>query len=205
MNKPKGDSKPYLAYLGTEMTIQGILSAFAMAIIGFVLDRVLSVDSKVESLLLAVRCQGLTFVLLGSGASAVAALLFYLQRSYLARTYGGIASAVSQDAAQAVWEKLPLADQIGWSAYNCGFGALTVAAAEFVLALASRNKFISTHWIWLGSGPFVLGVLVLLWWFKVGTKSGAAPTFAEQLAIWLGQDTKRAQGEHAPDDSPARE
>jgi hypothetical protein len=41
MKKPKQpavDIKPYLGYLDKEMTIQGILSAFCMAVMGLVLD-----------------------------------------------------------------------------------------------------------------------------------------------------------------------
>jgi len=58
MNKPTGDVKPYLDYLDKEMTIQGVFSAFAVAIIGLVLDKVLGTDPTAEILLSTIQVRG---------------------------------------------------------------------------------------------------------------------------------------------------
>jgi hypothetical protein len=187
MNKPIGDVKPYLDYLDKEMTIQGILSAFCVATIGLVLDKVLGADPKIASLLSTILMRGFAFVMLGSIAMALAALLFYLQRSYLARTYGDVASAAARNAAESSWEPLPLADEIDWSSYQCGFAALTVAVFEYALVLACRLDLVAAHRVWWGSGPILMGLLGLRLSFSFGAMRSGPATFAEWLGAGLGK------------------
>jgi hypothetical protein len=187
MNKPIGDVKPYLDYLDQEMTIQGILSAFCAASIGLVLDKVLGADPKIASLLSTVLMRGFALVMLGSIAMALAALFFYLQRSYLARTFGDIASAVAKDAAESSWELLPLANEIDWSSYQCGFAALTAAVFEYAMAIACRSDSVAAHQLWWGSGPILLGLLGLRLWFAFGAMRSGPATIAEWLGRRLGK------------------
>jgi hypothetical protein len=46
MDKPNGDAKRYLDYLDKEVTIQGVHSAFSVAVIGLVLAKVLGPDGN---------------------------------------------------------------------------------------------------------------------------------------------------------------
>ena len=109
MKTPKGDIKHYLDYLDKEMTIQGILSAFCMAVVGLVLNKVLGAESK-NTMLVEIQMRGWAFVVAGSTAIVTAALLFYLQRSYLANTLGKVASTAAQEIAGPEWNicRLPM-------------------------------------------------------------------------------------------------
>src|SRR6266542_7101379 len=88
--------KFYLDYLDKEMTIMGILSGFCVAVLALVVDKIaLAKDSPS---LASLWSRQENHWLIGLTALLLAALLFYLQRSYLAFYYGQIALAQARGA-----------------------------------------------------------------------------------------------------------
>ena len=92
---PKG-AEPYLEYLDKEMTIMGILTAFAGGVPSLVLDRTAgaSTSSPFSALWEVER----PLILCGSLALFLAALYFYRQRSLLAYYYGQLALSTTPAA-----------------------------------------------------------------------------------------------------------
>ena len=84
-----GSTGPYLDYLDKEMTIQGILSAFCVAVGAAAFDRILGAKRADASGLVAnLQYFSAPFVLAAIIALITAALFFYLQRSKLAWLHG---------------------------------------------------------------------------------------------------------------------
>lgn len=86
----------YLEYLDKEMTIMGILSIFCVAVVALALDRIGSADLGKQTLFTLLWRDQRLFVLLGSSCVAVAAVLFYIQRSALAWFYGQICLSIER-------------------------------------------------------------------------------------------------------------
>jgi hypothetical protein len=164
-------AKPYLDYLDKEMTIEGILSAFCVAVGGVAFDRVLGVKADAASSLVGqLQSFSYPFVLAAIVGVVTAALFFYLQRSTLAWHYGEISFAVATELAgetgdtRAASVSACLDEAHSWSAWNrykFGWSFLAVTAIEIVLALfCGINRLsLSGHWVIAGV-PFVAAGIV---------------------------------------------
>jgi hypothetical protein len=164
-------AKPYLNYLDKEMTIEGILSAFCVAVGGVAFDRVLGVRAdNASSLVGQLQIFSYFFVLAAIVGLLTAALFFYLQRSTLAWHYGEISFAVTTALAGGAGEARAtsllesLDDAHSWSAWNrykFGWSFLAVTAGEILLSLfcAVNRVNLSGHWV-IASVPFVVAGIV---------------------------------------------
>jgi hypothetical protein len=164
-------AKPYLDYLDKEMTIEGILSAFCVAVGGVAFDRALGVKADgASSLVGQLQNFSYPFVLAAVVGVVTAALFFYLQRSTLAWHYGEISFAVAMELAGGAGEVRgtsvleSLDDAHSWSAWNrykFGWSFLAVSAVEILLALfcAVNRLSLSGHWV-IAAVPFVMAGIV---------------------------------------------
>jgi hypothetical protein len=164
-------AKPYLDYLDKEMTIEGILSAFCVAVGGVAFDRVLAVKAEGASPFVGQLQEfSYPFVLAAIAGLVTAALFFYLQRSALAWHYGEISFAVATELAGGTGEGGNAAilgnlnDAHSWSAWNrykFGWSFLAVTAVEILLALfcAVSRSSLRGHWFVAGL-PFVVAAVV---------------------------------------------
>jgi hypothetical protein len=169
-------AKPYLDYLDKEMTIEGILSAFCVAVGGVVFDRVLGGKADgASSFVGQLQEFSYPFVLAAIAGLVTAALFFYLQRSTLAWHYGEISFAVATELAEGTSEAgnaailVSLDDAHSWSTWNrykFGWSFLAVTAVEILLALfcAINRSSLRGHWFVAGL-PFVVAAVfdLLLW------------------------------------------
>jgi hypothetical protein len=132
------EAKPYLDYLDKEMTIMGILSAFSIAAPAAVLGTLLSKDSGVSAQIWAGQQ---AFIAAGSALCAVAAFLFYKQRSLLAWYYGQLSLTEALGGQviavyEEVKEYLLMADSWQtWLSYCLGFTLLGAGFIEYLLAI----------------------------------------------------------------------
>ena len=116
-------SQPYLEYLDKEMTIMGILSAFATTFAGLTLER--TVSAKAHTPLAILWVDSGVLVAGAAGSAVVAALLFYLQRSLLAWYYGQVTLSEVREDTKEVAQLLTDADSWPtWARYQLGFVAL---------------------------------------------------------------------------------
>jgi hypothetical protein len=148
----------YRDYLEKEMTIMGVLSAFSIAVAGFVAKDF--ADAKFE--ISRPPWDHWQFVVLGCGLFITAAAAFYHERSLLA-WYSGQLALKQVDA---TWPTQSLRDWLlevdGWSAwipYRVGFGALIVGGIYFAMAIS--QPAVTMFRIWLPVGAFV--VLYACW------------------------------------------
>jgi len=160
-------AKPYLDYLDKEMTIEGILSAFCVAVGGVAFDRVLGGKADgASSFVGQLQEFSYPFVLAAIAGLVTAALFFYLQRSTLAWHYGEISFAVATELAggageadaASVLESLEGAHSwSAWNRYKFGWSFLAVTAVEILLALfcAVNRVNLRGHWVIAGV-PFVV-------------------------------------------------
>jgi hypothetical protein len=163
-------AKPYLDYLDKEMTIEGILSAFCVAVGGVAFDRVLGIKVDGASVLVGqLQYFSYPFVLASIVGLLTAALFFYLQRSTLAWYYGEISFAVATELAgtgvdgkAAFLESLN--DAHSWSAWNrykFGWSFLAVTAIEILLALFCAIHRSGLRGYWINAGvPFAVACVV---------------------------------------------
>lgn len=138
-------AKPYLDYLDKEMTIQGILSAFCVAVGAAAFDRILGVrGEKASALVLNLQTNSRGFVLSAIVAVMIAALCFYLQRSKLAWLHGLISLAIMREMQDlstpsdsfSFKDGLNIADSWSlWNMYKVGLAFLAVTAVEVLFAL----------------------------------------------------------------------
>jgi hypothetical protein len=164
-------AKPYLDYLDKEMTIEGILSAFCVAVGGIAFDRVLGAKADgVSWLVRQLQDYSYPFVLAAIVGLLTTALFFYLQRSTLAWHYGDISFAVARELAGGTGDTSAasllesLDDAYSWSAWNrykFGWSFLAVTAVEILLALfcAVNRVSLSGHWVIAGIPFVVAGIL----------------------------------------------
>jgi hypothetical protein len=165
-------AKPYLDYLDKEMTIEGILSAFCVAVGAAAFDRVLGAKSDTaSSLVKALQDFSYPYVLAAIIGLMVAALFFYLQRSVLAWLYGQISLRVTCEMHNITTEAdttsfrawLDIGDSWSlWNRYKFGWSFLAVTAVEVLVALffsISRRSLPSARWLIAGI-PFLLATIV---------------------------------------------
>ena len=146
-------SEPYLQYLDKEMTIMGILTAFAGGVPSLALDRTAGSagDSPLAVLWVAER----PLILSGSLALFLAALFFYRQRSLLAYYYGQIALSVTPaaygDKTTAEW--IAEADLwTSWDFYARAFSCTSLGFIYYAIAIV------------LGTSPEVLPIPPVALW-----------------------------------------
>jgi len=78
------------------MTIMGILSTFCVAVVALVLDKVLGVKEGEHAFLSDVWKFGQYYIATASALMLISGLVFYRQRSLIARYYGGICLCLSK-------------------------------------------------------------------------------------------------------------
>jgi hypothetical protein len=164
-------AKPYLDYLDKEMTIEGILSAFCVAVGAVAFDRVLGAKADAASnLVKALQDFSYPYVLAAIVGLMTAALFFYLQRSALAWLYGQISLAVTREmsnrtagASTTFTYGLDVGDSWSlWNRYKFGWSFLVVTAVEVLLALffsINRWSFPKVQWL-IASFPFLIALIV---------------------------------------------
>jgi len=130
-------SAAFLEYLDKEMTIMGILSAFAVALAALSLERTAGADAGTT--LAEIWQHGKPFILAGSVGALISALFFYLQRSLLAWFYGQIALCEirgdGKDELLAWLENTDAWD--AWFRHEAGFVMLASACVLFSFGAAS--------------------------------------------------------------------
>jgi hypothetical protein len=152
----------YLEYLDKEMTIMGILSTFCVAVAALALDRMGSADVGKETLFTLLWRNQRLFVLLGSSCVALAAALFYRQRSVLAWFYGQICLSIESPSINGIETDDWYRDADSWATwipYQTGFTALTVGATFFGYALISASALLQIP-VWLLWAPIMAGVAI---------------------------------------------
>lgn len=162
---PQDTADKYLEYLNTEMTIMGILTAFAGAVPSFVLDR--TAGSKEATWLSALWISNSTLVLLGSCCLFLAALYFYRQRSLLAYYAGQIAL----DGTPASFGDKTLAEWITeadlwtkWDYYARAFSLTTLGFIYYGVALVAGQTPAPAAF---GSGIYLFPFVAVLAWYLI--------------------------------------
>jgi hypothetical protein len=86
----------YLDYLDKEMTIMGILSTFAVAMVALFLQQIGTAEPTKNSLFYSLWQTEFPYIITGSVGVLVSAIIFYLQRADLAWHYGRLAQAIDK-------------------------------------------------------------------------------------------------------------
>jgi hypothetical protein len=156
------DTKPYLEYLDKEMTIMGVLSAFAVAVPGLVISQVAGAES--DSHLATLWKSRQQFFLLGSAALLLSALFFYRQRSLLAWYYGQICLTLSPYGdVGSIRDWLRDADSWAtWINYRWAFGFLTLGFFQYGVAIVGQSAPVVANAmsLWTIYIPTVLVILI---------------------------------------------
>ena len=119
----------YCDYLDKEMTIMGILSAFAVAVPAVVLDRTAGADSSKNDALAALWSGQPVLLGAGSLAFVLAALFFYRQRSLLAFYVGQLRFSKTMARYEDMNAKDLLEDADSWATwihYQTAFALMTL-------------------------------------------------------------------------------
>src|ERR1051326_1247283 len=151
------DSKPYLEYLDKEMTIMGVLAAFAVAVPGLAISQVAGTNSALRDIWISYH----GYFVLGSCALLVSALMFYRQRSLLAWYYGQICLTLSDyEAAGVTHDWLREADSWAtWLYYRWAFGLLVFGFLQYGIAFAGIQKaLLSPEWTVYVPAVVILGI-----------------------------------------------
>ena len=135
MDEAPRSASSYLDYLQIEMTIMGLLSAFCVAVLGWVADQFLPDPG---GLYIFAGCIGLL----------VAALLFYRQRSLLAYYHGQISLALSSQTRDlSVDDLIDEADcWATWIPYRQAFIVLFFAFGQLILAHMKPLTPVADNW-----------------------------------------------------------
>ena len=153
----------YCDYLDKEMTIMGLLTAFAVGVPAVVLDRTAGADMKEQPLLAMMWHDEIEILGAGTVAFFLSALAFYLQRSHLAYFYGQL--RLSRTKAR--YSNLPTATLLRdadswstWTRYTTAFVLLTVgvlfyAVALFAPKLATNDPAAVIAWLTLPAVGFI--------------------------------------------------
>jgi len=155
---------PYLEYLDKEMTIMGILSAFAVACPAAVLNALS--ETKASRWADAIGAAGWPLMYAGSLALLLAALLFYQQRSRLAYYYGQVALEQARSNEGLVKEHMTEADSWEtWVPYHGAFAWLLAGTGEYALAVLVDRM--SPRWhVQVLVAPLALAAVIHVgaWW-----------------------------------------
>jgi hypothetical protein len=128
----------YCEYLDKEMTIMGLLSAFAIAVSALVLERTAGATPDEQEWLAMLWTKQQDLVIAGSLGLLLSGFWFYLQRSWLANLYGqlrlSLTSAPPTD--MSTEELLDDADSWDtWRRYRFAFMCLSAGFAYYGIAL----------------------------------------------------------------------
>lgn len=174
------DVKPYLEYLDKEMTIMGVLSAFAVAAPALVLSQVAGADNN--SLFTRLWLSQQAWFMVGSVSLLFCGLCFYRQRSLLAYYYGqicltlvsGFPTTKSRD------EWLKDADSWAtWLKYRWGFGLMVLGFVAYGMA------FVAASWDRLARlTPWLLPTLVALTVVVCGCQSLVLTRLSHSAEPW---------------------
>ena len=124
----------YCDYLDKEMTIMGLLSAFAVGVPAVVLDRTAGADTSTHEALAAVWSDQRVLLGAGSLAFVLAALFFYRQRSLLAYYVGQLRFSQTDARYKGMTAKGLLEDADSWATwvhYQTAFVLLTLGFALY--------------------------------------------------------------------------
>lgn len=183
--------KTYLEYLDKEMTIMGILTAFAGGVPSFVLDR--TIGSKDATPAMAIWTSYSPLVLLGSAALFLSALYFYRQRSELAYYVGQISLCLTpadyKDKTVAKW--ITEADLWStWDHYATAFAFVAIGFVYYGMALIlTRGPNVVELTRYHLYGPTVVILLGLLIHRAVFHKY--KDEYRPWRAFWLGVRERR--------------
>jgi hypothetical protein len=128
----------YCEYLDKEMTIMGLLSAFAVAGSALVLERTAGAKSGEQEWLSTLWTEQQDLVIAGSIALLLAGFAFYLQRSWLANLYGQLrlSLTIAPPTDLSTKELLDAADSWDtWRRYRFAFVCLSAGFAFYGIAL----------------------------------------------------------------------
>lgn len=154
----------YCKYLDKEMTIMGLLTAFAVAVPGLVIDRVVSATEN-HTVLMALWSTKNLYLGVGSGSLLLSALLFYRQRSLLAFYYGQL--RLSQTEARypklTAYRLLREVDSWWiWASYDTAFALLIMGFVVYGYALFAADSARCTPFAVVGwIGFCTLGYIAL--------------------------------------------
>ena len=129
----------------------GILSTFCIAVVALVLDRAGSAEPSKQTFFYLLWKDQSCCVVLGSSCVALAAALFYQQRSALAWFYGQISLSLESPAVNGIGPEAWYGDADSWATwipYQSAFTALTVGAALYLYALTAAASLLSIP-LWL--------------------------------------------------------
>lgn len=128
-------AKGYIEYLEKENTILGVISTFCILVAGFILERIFSAN---EGYLLAIRENGMSFILLGSVLILYAAHRHFRQRSLIAWTQGQICLAIASNNKREIHYTIKDTDtRETWRFYNSAHSFVWTAFIEYLLSIAS--------------------------------------------------------------------
>jgi hypothetical protein len=167
------DPDKYLKYLDKEMTIMGVLSVFSVGFAALPLERI--VNATEPSFLHQMWLSGRDHLLIGSALSLLAAVVFYLERSWLAGLYGQIALAHvrGNTGEYTVEDWLDEADRRDtWLSYQNGCIMLTVAMLSYGYAVIEARWGIAARvcrW-WSMVLPLLVAVSIIAFRWYVQTK-----------------------------------
>jgi hypothetical protein len=166
--------QPYLDYLDKEMTIMGILSAFAVAVAAGILVTVIGKESPIANQLWS---SSESFILAGSTLCLMASGFFYKERSLLAEYYGKLSYIQTDPDDSSYRNELTVAlngavSSSTWWPYCCGFTLLFAGFTEyltgiFLFILPAHPPLFSGH-------PHLLRCILL----------GFIPCVAAVICIW---------------------
>ena len=147
---PKQDpAEFYLDFLDKEMTIMGILSTFCVAVVALVLDKVLGVKEGEHTFLSDVWKFGQYYIATASALMLISGLVFYRQRSLIARYYGGICLRLSKPDKPEKLSSLIEEAHSGktWFHYYTAFVIMGLAGINYAAALCASGSNPSSYWI----------------------------------------------------------
>jgi hypothetical protein len=181
MTTPTKDEALYLEYLDKEMTIMGVLSAFAVAVPALVLDRLMGAEIQTPAAELWKTQR--PAVLFGSIALFLAGLFFYRQRSLIAFYYGQISLSLTPGCYQES-ETVKLIHEAElwttWSHYATAFACITIGFASYMVALLGDNLP-----SWLPSSPSArLGSITVVVFGALTVRYRVISTYPDEYKPW---------------------
>jgi hypothetical protein len=157
------------------MKIMGILSAFTIAAMSFVLNKVLSDESGKSAAPQSIWACGSPFIIAASAFMLISALFFYRQRSLLAYYYGQICLCLNHKPSKVRALIVEADSWATWIHYRWAFGFLFLGFSEYFITLAastscSNSCWPGKHWPICILGPFLLVLSILVGLTHILTK-----------------------------------
>lgn len=155
----------YCDYLDKEMTIMGLLSAFAVLVAGLVLDRTAAADPEKLPALATLWSDQREFLGVGSIALLLAALCFYLQRSLLAYYIGQLRFSTTVARYKKPSTKKLLEDADSWATwiqYQTGFVLLGLGFTLYAFAFYASLLKDQSPWRLVTIACTVAGLIAVL-------------------------------------------